>query len=70
MMVDLRRPLKRWDAPWLVREILAARDERFAGFAQVSEAAVLFSGIGPSIMSLIDGPLALVINGSRGQSPD
>jgi hypothetical protein len=53
---------------WLVpppRGILAARDERFAGFAQVSEGAILFGAIGPSIMSLIDGLLALVIDGSR-----
>jgi hypothetical protein len=42
---ELPRPLKRWDAPWLVREILAARDERFASFAHVSEGAVLFGGI-------------------------
>jgi hypothetical protein len=41
-MSDLPRPLKRWDAPWPVREILAAGDERFAGFAQVSEGAILF----------------------------
>ena len=41
------------------------RDERFAGFAQVSEGAILFGAIGPSIMSLIDGLLALVIDGSR-----
>jgi hypothetical protein len=48
---------------WLVprpRGILAVRDERFAGFAQVSEGAILFGAIGPSIMSLIDGLLALV----------
>jgi hypothetical protein len=41
------------------------RDERFAGFAQVSEGAILFGAIGPSIMSLLDGLLALVIDGSR-----
>jgi hypothetical protein len=34
---DLPRPLKGWDTPWLVREISAALDERFAGFAQLSE---------------------------------
>ena len=28
---DLPRPLKNWGAPWLVREILAARDRRLAG---------------------------------------
>jgi hypothetical protein len=33
-MPDLLRPPKRWDAPWLQREILAALDERFASFAQ------------------------------------
>ena len=27
----VRRPLKNWGAPWLVREILAARDQRLAG---------------------------------------
>jgi hypothetical protein len=31
--------------------VRAARNERFAGFAQVSEGAVLFGGIRPSIMS-------------------
>jgi hypothetical protein len=45
-----------------------ARDERFASFAQVIEGAVLFGGIGPSIMSLMDGPLALVNDGSRTSS--
>jgi formylglycine-generating enzyme required for sulfatase activity len=30
-MSDLPRPLKRWDAPWLVREIRAAREQRLAG---------------------------------------
>jgi hypothetical protein len=28
---ELPRPLKNWGAPWLVREILAARDQRLAG---------------------------------------
>jgi hypothetical protein len=28
---ELPRPLKRWDAPWLVREILAAREQGLAG---------------------------------------
>jgi hypothetical protein len=28
---DLPRPLKNWGAPWLVREILAAREQRLAG---------------------------------------
>jgi hypothetical protein len=27
---DMPRPLKRWDAQWLVREILAAREQRLA----------------------------------------
>jgi hypothetical protein len=27
---ELPRPLKKWGAPWLVREILAARDQRLA----------------------------------------
>jgi hypothetical protein len=62
------RPLKNWGAPWLARDILAARNERFAGFAQVSEGAVLFGCIGSSIMPPIDGPLAL--GWFAGQSPD
>jgi hypothetical protein len=28
---ELPRPLKNWGAPWLVRDILAARDQRLAG---------------------------------------
>jgi hypothetical protein len=28
---DLPRPLKNWGAPWLVRDILAARDQRRLG---------------------------------------
>jgi hypothetical protein len=28
---DLPRPLRNWGAPWLVRDILAARDQRLAG---------------------------------------
>jgi hypothetical protein len=28
---DLPRPLKNWGAPWLLREILAAREQRLAG---------------------------------------
>ena len=28
---ELPRPLTNWGAPWLVREILAARDQRLAG---------------------------------------
>jgi hypothetical protein len=28
---ELPRPLKNWGAPWLVREILAAREQRLAG---------------------------------------
>ena len=28
---DLPRPLKNWGAQWLVRDILAARDQRLAG---------------------------------------
>jgi hypothetical protein len=28
---ELPRPLRNWGAPWLVREILAARDQRLAG---------------------------------------
>jgi hypothetical protein len=31
LLPDLPRPLKNWGAPWLVREILAARDQRLAG---------------------------------------
>jgi hypothetical protein len=31
MLPELPRPLKNWGAPWLVREILAARDQRLAG---------------------------------------
>jgi hypothetical protein len=28
---ELPRPLKNWGAPWLVQEILAAREQRLAG---------------------------------------
>jgi hypothetical protein len=31
LLRDLPRPLKNWGAPWLVRDILAARDQRLAG---------------------------------------
>jgi hypothetical protein len=31
LLPDLLRPLKNWGAPWLVREILAARERRLAG---------------------------------------
>ena len=31
LLPDLPRPLKNWGAPWLVREILAAREQRLAG---------------------------------------
>jgi hypothetical protein len=31
LLPDLPRPLKNWGATWLVREILAARDQRVAG---------------------------------------
>ena len=41
-MPEPPRPLQRWNAPWLVWKIPAARHELFAGFAQVSEGAVPF----------------------------
>ena len=54
------------------REVIASELQKseaipnhFAGFAQVSKGAILFGAIGPSIMSLIDGLLTLVIDGSR-----
>jgi hypothetical protein len=31
MVPELPRPLKKWGAPWLVREILTARKQRLAG---------------------------------------
>jgi hypothetical protein len=31
LLPDLPRPLKKWGAPWLVREILSAREQRLAG---------------------------------------
>jgi hypothetical protein len=31
LIPELPRPLKNWGAPWLVRDILAARDQRLAG---------------------------------------
>jgi hypothetical protein len=34
---ELPRPLKNWGAPWLVREILAAREQRLAGRAVCEE---------------------------------
>jgi hypothetical protein len=33
LIPDLPRPLKSWGAPWLVRDILAARDQRLSGHA-------------------------------------
>jgi hypothetical protein len=33
MLPELPRPLKNWGAPWLVRDILAARDQRLSGHA-------------------------------------
>jgi len=31
LLSELPRPLKKWGAPWLVRDILAAREQRLAG---------------------------------------
>ena len=31
LIPELPRPLKNWGAPWLVRDILAAREQRLAG---------------------------------------
>jgi hypothetical protein len=31
LLPDLPRPLKKWGAPWLVRDILGARDQRLVG---------------------------------------
>jgi serine protease inhibitor len=67
-MADLPRPLKRWDAQWLVREIIAARDQRPRALG--SDEAIHMVVDKPFVYALRDKVTGLIlVAGYVGQPP-